>query len=451
MKIQKSTFTTLIAGLLALTMSCGCAQTNSPAQTETTEPEQTAATEPQATEPVQDGRNGYFSAVGYQDGFFACGSGGRVDWVDFESNVTQLNSGTKENLNKIYDMNGTIVACGNKGTVILSEDGGKSFTSIGPDTDMNFTGIAALNGTLYVAGEDGMVFRQSGTSWQPVQMETDQDLIGLVVTNQGIAAAAANTDVFFSEDGLSWQYENFNEVYDGMYPKYEFNRMVPAGDSFFILGHPVDNPTYPLIMYTTRTDMNGDVWMQMEMMKINGEYVSEDTVIPLNDICFAMDQIVGALDGGEMLAITSCTECNEQKHVDGAGDLWADAVNNTYVMVCGEDFFAQVFDNKQIRQDQIGAEKTREDLVNGFAIVIDVREQEELDADGYIPGSIHVPLAEVEERLPEITDDPYQEIIFYCASGKRSQKATELAVDMGYFNVYNLGGLSDWPFEIVKD
>ena len=72
-------------------------------------------------------------------------------------------------------------------------------------------------------------------------------------------------------------------------------------------------------------------------------------------------------------------------------------------------------------------------------------------ADGYIPGSIHIPLAEVEAKLPEVAPDHNTEIIFYCASGKRSQKATELAVEMGYAKVYNLGGLSDWPYEIVKD
>ena len=120
------------------------------------------------------------------------------------------------------------------------------------------------------------------------------------------------------------------------------------------------------------------------------------------------------------------------------------------MLVCGEDFFCRVLDSKQIRQDKIKAEQAQIDMQYG-AILIDVREADELAADGYIPGSIHIPLAEVEAKLPEVAPDHNMEIIFYCASGKRSQKATELAVEMGYAKVYNLGGIKDWPYEIVKD
>ena len=175
--------------------------------------------------------------------------------------------------------------------------------------------------------------------------------------------------------------------------------------------------------------------------------------IRIHDISFNIDQIVGVMDGGRVLAITDCTECNEEKKLEDDSDLRATAAQEAGVLVCGADFYSCVIDSKQIRQDKIKAEQAYADVEYG-ALLIDVREQEELDESGYLEGSIHIPLSELAQRLPELTDDPYQEIIFYCASGGRAQRATEQAVEMGYEKVYNLGGLSDLTegyFEIVKD
>lgn len=442
---------TLLVCLLVLSLTCGCNRPETDPVAESTVPQATLTQPTTPEEPVIVEPAGYKSAIPCGTGFLACGTGGRVDSIALDGTVTPCDTGTEQNLFDIYAEGNRVVACGDQGTIILSTDGGNTFRSIGPNTDHRISAVATYRGTLYAAGEQGIIYRENNGNWQSIQMETNQDLIGLVVTTSGIAAVSAQTDVCFSQDGNEWQHENFNEVYDGMYPTYVFTRLIPAGDTFFVLGYPEENPNQPLIMYTATTDMNGDVWMQRDMMKINGEYVTEEMVIPIHDICFNVDQIVGVLDDGAVLAITDCTVCNELKTLDGAGDLWATAAREDSVLVCGEDFFAQVLSSKQIRQDKIGAEQARDDVSYGNALLIDVREADELAADGYIPGSIHVPLAEVEERLPELAPDFYQEIIFYCASGMRSQKATELAVDMGYISVYNLGGLTDWPYEIVKE
>lgn len=41
-----------------------------------------------------------------------------------------------------------------------------------------------------------------------------------------------------------------------------------------------------------------------------------------------------------------------------------------------------------------------------------------------------------------------QEIIVYCASGKRSHEAAKLLAEMGYTMVYDLGGINTWPYEV---
>ncbi|MBR4131725.1 MAG: rhodanese-like domain-containing protein, partial [Oscillospiraceae bacterium] len=180
------------------------------------------------------------------------------------------------------------------------------------------------------------------------------------------------------------------------------------------------------------------------------ELVTGEEGIFIHGIAFNVDQIVGVLDGGRILSITECSVCNEEMQLEEQKDLWAAAVQEAGVLVCGEDFYSHVVDAKQIRQDKIKPDQALTDMARG-ALLIDVREAEELAEEGYIPGSIHIPLAEVAEKLPEVAPDHNTELIFYCKSGKRSQKATEQAVEMGYQRVYNLGGIGDWPYEIAKD
>lgn len=399
------------------------------------------------TPPVQDGPVGYVSAVPLGTGFVACGTGGRLDYIDIEGNVTQLETGTTENLNDVFVEDENIAACGDNGTLIISNDEGKTFRVVDVGTKDRLCAVAAFAGHIFAAGEKGVIYRDEVEKWEAIEMESDNELIDLVATEYCVAAITAETNVYLSTDGAEWTHQDFNKYYEGLYPSYVFTSAVPAGETLFVLGYHQEDPNVPLIMYT----VEGDVWMQKEIMHVNGEPVDSETYIRLNDISFNIDQIVGVMDDGQVLAITECITCNELKVMDGAGDLWATAAQEGGVLLCGEDFYVQVAKSSQIRQDKIGAEQAKLDIDYYGAVLIDVREADELAADGYIPGSIHVPLAEVKERLPELVPLTSTEIIFYCASGKRSQTATEQAVEMGYYEVYNLGGLSDWPYEIVKD
>ena len=432
---------------LAILLSCAGCKWNPGKKNETGEPgepEDPGITEP--AEPVEEGPVGYTSADILEDGFIACGTGGRVDRISLTGEVTTLNSGTTEKLNCVYTEGSNVLISGNNGTLLLSTDAGESFRSVKTGASGALNACTAYQDVLYTAGEDGVIYMQGSAGWKKVPMETNHEIIGLVSTNYCIAAITAETDVYYSEDGEEWEYMNFNEDYEGLYPAYVFTRLVGAGETFFVLGYQTANPELPLIMFTETTQ----VWMQKEMMKINDEPVTGEENIHIHDISFNTDQIVGAIDDGRVLSITECSVCNEEMQLDEQKDLWATASREEGVLVCGEDFFSRVLDSKQIRQDKIKAEQAQIDMQYG-ALLIDVREADELAADGYIPGSIHIPLAEVEAKLPEVAPDHNMEIIFYCASGKRSQKATELAVEMGYTKVYNLGGLSDWPYEIVKD
>jgi rhodanese-related sulfurtransferase len=37
--------------------------------------------------------------------------------------------------------------------------------------------------------------------------------------------------------------------------------------------------------------------------------------------------------------------------------------------------------------------------------------------------------------------------IVYCRSGNRSATAAQMLIDLGYQNIYDMGGIIDWPYE----
>ncbi len=81
-------------------------------------------------------------------------------------------------------------------------------------------------------------------------------------------------------------------------------------------------------------------------------------------------------------------------------------------------------------------------------IVLDVRTQDEFDA-GHIPGAILLPNETIFDTPPDLLPDLEAEILIYCRSGNRSAQAANKLVAMGYNNVYDFGGIIDWPYEVV--
>lgn len=82
-------------------------------------------------------------------------------------------------------------------------------------------------------------------------------------------------------------------------------------------------------------------------------------------------------------------------------------------------------------------------------ILLDVRTPEEF-AELHIPGAINVPNETI--GTGEISQLPNKEqlILVYCRSGNRSKEASEKLANLGYSNIYEFGGIIDWPGETVS-
>ncbi len=91
--------------------------------------------------------------------------------------------------------------------------------------------------------------------------------------------------------------------------------------------------------------------------------------------------------------------------------------------------------------------KNRLDSEEGI-ILVDVRTPEEF-RDGHIPGAILLPVDEISTNAKTVIPDKEATYFIYCRSGNRSATAADQLVEMGYQNIYELGGINDWPYETV--
>lgn len=82
-------------------------------------------------------------------------------------------------------------------------------------------------------------------------------------------------------------------------------------------------------------------------------------------------------------------------------------------------------------------------------LILDVRTQEEYD-EGHIPEAVLVSVTDIEDRIESVVPEKSMKLLVYCRSGNRSQAAAEKLVELGYTNVYDFGGIQNWPYEIVK-
>jgi len=82
-------------------------------------------------------------------------------------------------------------------------------------------------------------------------------------------------------------------------------------------------------------------------------------------------------------------------------------------------------------------------------VLLDVRTEEEFQ-EMHIPGARLIPLQELQERvLAELLDKDIP-ILIYCRSGRRSAEAALLLMELGYLDVFDIGGINDWPFEVIR-
>jgi len=82
-------------------------------------------------------------------------------------------------------------------------------------------------------------------------------------------------------------------------------------------------------------------------------------------------------------------------------------------------------------------------------IILDVRTDAEY-FENRIEGSVLIPDYEIGARAETELPDKGTFILIYCRSGRRSANAARELIGLGYTNVFDFGGINEWPYETVK-
>lgn len=83
-------------------------------------------------------------------------------------------------------------------------------------------------------------------------------------------------------------------------------------------------------------------------------------------------------------------------------------------------------------------------------VLLDVRMQDEYD-ESHIEGAMLIPDTELSKRAAAELPDKDATILIYCRSGRRSEAAAKELVELGYTEVYDFGGIIDYPYATVSN
>ncbi|XP_010900357.1 thiosulfate sulfurtransferase/rhodanese-like domain-containing protein 3 [Esox lucius] len=150
--------------------------------------------------------------------------------------------------------------------------------------------------------------------------------------------------------------------------------------------------------------------------------------------------IIPALTRASRISNTLRTNCRCTSYIS--------ATNKVYVL--------RNFCSSTLPETDVSYKQLKKMLASQTSVVIDVREPWELREYGHIPGSINVPLGQVNVALqlkPEEFKETYggdkpqptDHVVFSCLAGVRSKTALDTAISLGYKDVQHYaGGWQDW-------
>ncbi len=112
---------------------------------------------------------------------------------------------------------------------------------------------------------------------------------------------------------------------------------------------------------------------------------------------------------------------------------------------------AQLVTEAKQRVENLTPDQVSAELARGDALLVDLRESNEREQNGVIPGAVHAPRGMLEFYADPSSPyhreefEPDRRIIVHCASGGRSALAADTVQQMGYKNVAHLdGGFKAW-------
>lgn len=107
----------------------------------------------------------------------------------------------------------------------------------------------------------------------------------------------------------------------------------------------------------------------------------------------------------------------------------------------------EVEEKKMTEYINITAKEAKEKIdSNSEVVILDVRTLEEFN-ESHIPGAVRVEVDLLENEVEDVIEDKDTVILVYCRTGRRSRIGSQILLEMGYTNVFDFGGIINWPYE----
>lgn len=98
---------------------------------------------------------------------------------------------------------------------------------------------------------------------------------------------------------------------------------------------------------------------------------------------------------------------------------------------------------------KLSSHEAKEIIDNEDVIILDVRTLEEYNHE-YIKGAMLIPLSQLDRMADSKLENKNKKILIYCRIGNRSKTAANLLIGKGYSNIYDFGGILEWPYETIS-
>ena len=373
--------------------------------------------------------------------FLTCGTKGRLDRIFADGTIENIPLDTGADLTQVLVGPDITLVSGYAGTLLYSKDG-QNFSPCEGIDKTDILGLAFFDGKYYACTSGGSILESAdGLSWRRNAKLGSEAIISMSAGGEYMMAVTTETDIHISSDGINWDSQNFNIVFNGYYDKFVFEKMECIGETLVILGYPLEYPDIPLVMYS---DNGGELWMFYSLAEINDQEMQDFTPLRVNSVCMFDEEIMGACNKGRILALASCETCNLLMTTTNP-DFRSITATGERMAVVGDDYAFAIFGVEDLIPDKISSEQALADFESG-ALIIDLRSEDEY-IQSHIKGCLHIPFNALEGKLRELVPDTDTELIFYCSTGADAQKALETALQLGYHTVFNLGAISNWYYE----
>lgn len=367
-------------------------------------------------------------------GFLAVGDQGMLLEISPEGESRNISLNEDLDFLSAWSDGNSVFVSGENGRIYRG-DAALSFVMEETGCEENLTAGTSFLDREYCGGENGIILSSPDSGiWERCSVRLSGNVTGMASSDDRCLVVTDAGEAAVTENGSTWSVLEYSEYYQ---TEVSFHGLTYNGGNFWAYG---DTDEGTGLFYT----VSGTVWSERDINYLEG---SSADLSEIRILSFVSDgqQVYAWCEGGKLYAFPDCVQCNKETDVEGLTS-GAAAYNGGKLLIAEDSAHIVVLDTDTAKQFLISAETAYQKQQEG-AVLIDVRSREEHEKEA-VKGSVSIPLDELEERLPEEYPDLGQVLIFYCSKGIRSQTAAETARALGYVEIYSMGSIDEWNYEM---